>query len=97
MGENNKTIALNILFVKHDTKQIKHAQKSKHNVKRENQEILLMITDGTKCDYLAVKILSALPKGIESSHDGDFYYLNCFHSYSTKEKLKKHEGVCFFA
>ena len=29
-----------------------------------------------------------------SNHNGDFYYLKCFHSYSTKEKLKKHEKLC---
>ena len=29
--------------------------KSKHNLKRENQGILLMITDGEKWQYLAVK------------------------------------------
>ena len=39
------------------------------------------------------KGLSALLKGIASSHVRDFYCLNCFHSYSTKEKLKKHEKV----
>ena len=53
-----------------------------------------MITDGKKWHYLAVKSLSALLRGITSNHDGDFYCLNCFHSYSTKEKLKKHEKVC---
>ena len=53
-----------------------------------------MITDGTKWHYLAVKSLSALLRGITSNHNGDFYCLNCFHSYSTKEKLKKHEKVC---
>ena len=53
-----------------------------------------MITDGKKWHYLAVKSLSALLRGITSNHNGDFYCLNCFHSYSTKEKLKKHEKVC---
>ena len=53
-----------------------------------------MITDGKKWHYLAVKSLSALLRGITSNHDGDFYCLNCFHSYRTKEKLKKHEKVC---
>ena len=53
-----------------------------------------MITDGKKWHYLAVKSLSALLRGITSNHVGDFYCLNCFHSYSTKEKLKKHEKVC---
>ena len=28
-----------------------------------------------------------------SNHNGDFYYLKCFHSYSTKEKLRKHEKL----
>ena len=53
-----------------------------------------MITDGKKWHYLAVKSLSALLRGITSNHNGDFYCLNCFHSYSTKEKLKKHVKVC---
>ena len=29
-----------------------------------------------------------------SKHDGDFYCLNCFHSYDTKKELKKHENIC---
>ena len=45
---NNKTIALNILFVPYNTEKIRLAYKSKHNFKRENQVILLMITDGKK-------------------------------------------------
>ena len=50
-----------------------------------------MITDSKKWHYLAVKSLSALLREITSNHDGDFYRLNCFHSYNTKENLKKHE------
>ena len=53
-----------------------------------------MITDGKKWHYLAVKSVPALLRGITSNHNGDFYCLNCFHSYSTKNKLKKHERVC---
>ena len=53
-----------------------------------------MITDGQKWHYLAVKRLSALFKGITSKHKGDFYCLNCFHSYSIKNKLKKHKYIC---
>ena len=47
-----------------------------------------MNTDGRKQHYLAVKGFSALPRG------WNFYCSNCFHSYSTKNKLKKHERVC---
>ena len=53
-----------------------------------------MITDGEKCHYLAVEGLSALFRGIRSNHKEDFYYLNCLHSYSTNEILKKHKKVC---
>ena len=91
---NNKSIALNILFVLYNTEKIRLAYKSKYNFKCENQVILLMITDGKKWHYLVVKSLSASLRGITSNHFGDFYCLNCFHSYSTKEKLKKHEKVC---
>ena len=38
--------------------------------------------------------MSALLRGITSNHVGDFYCLNCLHSYRTKDKLKKHENVC---
>ena len=53
-----------------------------------------MITDGKKLYYLFVKELPALLKGIISNHVGDFYCLNCFHSYTTDNKLKQHENVC---
>ena len=40
------------------------------------------------------KKLSALLKEVPSNHGGDFHCLNCFHSFRTKIKLKKHEDVC---
>ena len=45
--QNNKTIALSILFVPYNTKQIRPTYISKYNHKRDNQVILLMITDVT--------------------------------------------------
>ena len=91
---NNKSDTLNILYVPHNTEKIRHAYKSKYNLTRENQVILLMITDGEKWHYLAVKKLSVLFRGITSKHEGDFYCLNCFQSYTTENKLKKHKKVC---
>ena len=86
---------MNILFVAHNKKEIRPAYISKYNHKRKNQVILLMITDdGEKWHYLAVRSLSALLRGISSSNNGDFYCLNCFYSYSTLNKLKKHERAC---
>ena len=52
---NNKTIALNILFVPHNEKTINLAYESKYIRKRENQVVLLMITNGEKWHYIALK------------------------------------------
>ena len=46
--KNNKTISFNVLYVPHNSKKIRHAYKSKYNLKRENQVILLMINDCNK-------------------------------------------------
>ena len=92
--QNNKTIALNILYVKHNTKKISVVYKSKYNNKHKKQVILLMICDGEKYHYLAVTNLSGLLQGNSSNHEGDFYCLNCFNSYTTKNKLKEHEEIC---
>ena len=91
---NNKLIALNILYMLYNTEEIRHIYKSKYNLERENQVIILMITDAKKWHYLAVKKLPALLRGITSNNNGDFYCLNCFYPYSTKEKLKNHKYVC---
>ena len=49
-----------------------------------------MINDRKKWHYLAVTNLSALLQGMTSNHR-DFYCLNCFNTYTTKNKLKGHE------
>ena len=69
-----------------------------------------MITDDKKWHYLAlkterrfyggkwcnrpVKSLSRLLRTMTSNHYRDFYCLNCYHSCSTKNRLKKHEELC---
>ena len=88
--ELNNEIALNILYVPHNTKKIHVAYKSKHNLTREKQIILLMISNGKKWHYLTVKNLSGLLRGITSNHAGDFYCLNCFCTYSTKKICESH-------
>ena len=87
---NNKSVALNVLYVPNGEKTIRHAYKSKYNLKRENQVILLMISDGEKWHYLTVRSLRTLLNGVTSSHNGDSYCLNCFHAYRTEKPLKKH-------
>ena len=53
-----------------------------------------MIRDGQKWHCLVVKNLSGLLRGITSNHKEDFYCLNCFHSYSTENKLEAHKKIC---
>ena len=91
---NNESIALNILYVPHNTRKIQVAYKSKHNLTCDNQVILLMITDGEKWHYTAVKRLSGLLRGVTSNNNGDFYCLNCFHCLRTKDKFKEHKKIC---
>ena len=92
--ELNNEIALNILYVPHNTKKIETAHQSKYNLTREKQVILLMICNGENWHYLVVKSLSGLLTGITSNHKEDFYCLNCFHSYITKNKLELNKKIC---
>ena len=91
---NNESIALNILYVPHKTGKIHLAYKSKHNLTHEKQVILLMITDGEKWHYTAVTRLSGLLRGVTGNNNGDFYCLNCFHAYKTKNRLETHKKIC---
>ena len=58
--QENNSIAINVLFVSHNSEEIKLAYKSSYN-KRKNQVILLMINDeANNCYYFAIKNLSEL-------------------------------------
>ena len=92
--ELNNEIALNILHVPHNTRKIQVAYKSKNNLTCDKQVILLMITDGEKWHYLTVKNLSGLLRRITSTHQEDFYCLNCFRSNRTRNKLEAHKKIC---
>ena len=88
--ECNNEVALNILYMPYNTKQINIAYKSKNNLTQKRQIILLMISDGQKLHYLVVKNLSRLLRGITSNHKEDFY----FRSYRTENKLEAHKKIC---
>ena len=92
--EQNNEIALNILYVPHNSRKIRVAYKSMHNLTCDKQVILLMISNGENWHYLAVKNLPGLLRGITSNHKEDFYCLNCFRSYRTKNKLEEHKKIC---
>ena len=92
--KNNKTTALNVLFVPNNKETIRVACRSEYNNKLEKQVNLLMITDDNNWHYLAITNLVALLEGKLSNHHGDFYCLNCFNSYATKDGLEEYEEIC---
>ena len=53
--KNNSKIALNILQIPHSENNITHVYKSKHNHTSKNQVVLLMIAEGEKWHYTALK------------------------------------------
>ena len=89
---NNTSIALNILSILHNTEKISHVYKSEFNKTREKQVILLMITDGQKQHYTAVKNLNSLLK--DKNKCSEHFCLNCFKKIRTKLKLKQHQTKC---
>ena len=42
----------------------------------------------------SVKKSSALIRGTTFKHHGDFYCLNCLHSFATEKRLESHKKVC---
>ena len=90
--KNNVTIALNVSFAK-NKKYILLISKCHSNC--EKQVIFLMIANGERKskskgrqrNYLVVKKLLALLRGINSIHHAGFHFLNCLHSFA-KEKKK---------
>ena len=68
---------------------------SKIHLNCDKQIILLIIPYEKKeeCHYLALKKLTTWLRWVTSKHHGDFYYLNCLHSFRTENKLKSHEKV----
>ena len=92
--ELNNEVALNVLYVPHNSRKMQVAYKSKNNLTCNKQVILLMITDGEKWHYLTVKNLPGLLRRITCTHKEDFYCLNCFHSYRTRNNLESHKTIC---
>ena len=41
-----------------------------------------------------IRSLSRLFRGIAANNNGDFYCLNCLHSFRTENALKRHESLC---
>ena len=53
-----------------------------------------LVHDGKKCHNYPTESLPILFRGITSNHNGDFSCSSCLHSFRTKNVLKKHERLC---
>ena len=83
-----------MLYIPRNTKTISVAYRSEYNNKCKKTSNLLMISNGKKQHYLAVTNLSTLLQGNSSNHRRDLHCLNCFNSYTSNNKLRKHEEIC---
>ena len=71
---------------------MKKYYKSDFNKTRENQVILLIISDEQKQHYIFVKNLNTLLKKQYACSEN--YCINCLKQFRTKQKLKKHQEKC---
>ena len=93
MEKNNLVIDLNILYIKE--KEIYPAHTSKHNSTCEKQIIILMILIEEKRMALSCnKNIICIITQNNFKSKGNFYVLNCPHSFRTENKLKSYEKVC---
>ena len=86
-------MALNILYVEAG-EQVRQAYISRFNSVRQRVVDLLIVEQGGKKHYTAITRLSALLRGVTSTHDGDFYCRNCLNSFCSKEVHDLHVKVC---
>ena len=53
-----------------------------------------MISNGEGWHYIIVQKLPAFLRGIASKHHGDFYCLNCLHSFAIENKRESQKNIC---
>ena len=105
--KNNEDIALNVLYVSTNTKQVRQEYISIHNFTKNKQVVLLKISYNEKWHFTALKSIrqedntykstdsfSRLMRNISSTHHQDFYCYGCFHSFRTQSKLEEHNNLC---
>ena len=85
--KNNPGIAVNVLFSKKKSQNVYTARRSERNVKCKKQDNLLMIVDGEKRRYTAIKNISRLLSKLNGKTKRAYHYcmicLNDFRTEST--------------
>ena len=93
----NPGIAVNVLFSnkKSQKKNIYTVRRSEHNVKSKKQVNLLMIVDGEKRHYTAIKNISRLLSKLNGKTKRAYHYcINCFNGFRIESARDKHYEYC---
>ena len=89
--KNDPGIAINVLFSKKKSQNIYTVRRSKHNVKCKKQVNLLMIEDGEKRHYTAIKNISRLLSKLNGKTKRAYHFcMNCLNRFRTESVRDKH-------
>ena len=93
--KNNPGIAVNVLFLKKKSPNIYTARRSERNIKCKKQVNLLMIEDGEKRHYTAIKNISRLLLKLNGKTQHAYHYcMNCLNGFQTESARDKHCEYC---
>ena len=93
--KNNPDIAVNVLFRKKKSENIYTARRSERNVKSKKQVNLLMIVDGEKKHYSAIKGISRLLSKLNGKTRRAYHYcINSLNGFRTSSARDKHYDYC---
>ena len=93
--KNNPDIAVNVLFSNKKSQYIYTVRRSKHNVKCKKQVNLLMIEDGEKRHYTAIKNISRLLSKLNGKTKRAYHFcINCLNGFRTASARDKHYEYC---
>ena len=93
--KNNPGIAVNVFFGNKKNHNTYTARKSERNVKCKKQVNLLMIVDGEKRHYTAIKNISRLLSKLNGKTQHTYHYcMNCLNGFRTESVRDKHYEYC---
>ena len=93
--KNNSGIAVNVLSCQKKNQNTYTVRRSERNVKCKNQVNLLIIEDGEKRNYTAIKGISRLLKSLNATHKGPYHFcMNCLNDFRAEAARDKHYKYC---
>ena len=93
--KNNRGKAVNVLFSNKKNQNIYTARRSERNVKYKKKVNLLMIVDGEKRHYTAIKNISKLLSKLNGKTRCAYHFcMNCLNGFRTSSARDKHYEYC---